>query len=363
MENNENNIQSQETKKTNGISAPLVIIMLISVLIIGIGGGYLLSKNDNIFNQNKTQSNNTNNTENNTTEIQSTKVSKIEHQECSRPNHDGTFYILITAYDEAKKEVWTYKTEEGATAQYINLVYIGENNGRVYLEECGSIVALNRENGKVVWKNNEYKGYNPSVKFDSNGNVYIGSYNMQGPQLFIISKDGKTLVSNVNVEGKFGKIEIEESKNQLTACYDVPTEDVYYYTNVLTMNLSDYTYTVEKKEPEIETYERENVAGVLYIIDKSEDVITFDLQVSTAIKGQAYPNGNVNVGQVTGFAYKTSENTYEISSSNSDNSKSYSLIFKFSDDTVEITETGDYSIESGYFGLNASAPGIYKKTK
>ena len=43
MENNENNIQNQEKKQAKGISTPLVIILLIPVLIIGIGGGYLLS--------------------------------------------------------------------------------------------------------------------------------------------------------------------------------------------------------------------------------------------------------------------------------------------------------------------------------
>ena len=52
MENNENNVQNQETKKTKGIFAPLVIIMLVAVLIIGIGGGYLLSQND-LFSKNK----------------------------------------------------------------------------------------------------------------------------------------------------------------------------------------------------------------------------------------------------------------------------------------------------------------------
>ena len=65
MENNENNVQNQESKKkeTKGLFTPLVVIMLIAVLIIGIGGGYLLSKNDNLFNKNGTQSNNNNNNE------------------------------------------------------------------------------------------------------------------------------------------------------------------------------------------------------------------------------------------------------------------------------------------------------------
>lgn len=63
MENNENNVQNQEKKQKKRLPIPLVVAMLIAVLIIGIGGGYLLSKNDNLFNKNDTQSNNNNNNE------------------------------------------------------------------------------------------------------------------------------------------------------------------------------------------------------------------------------------------------------------------------------------------------------------
>lgn len=68
MENNENNVQNQEKKQSKGLSVGLVIIMLIAVLIIGIGGGYLLSKNDSLFSKNETQSNSTDNAEKNKSE-------------------------------------------------------------------------------------------------------------------------------------------------------------------------------------------------------------------------------------------------------------------------------------------------------
>lgn len=68
MENNENNVQNQEKKQSKGLSVGLVIIMLIAVLIIGVGGGYLLSKNDSLFSKNGTQSNSTDNVEKNKSE-------------------------------------------------------------------------------------------------------------------------------------------------------------------------------------------------------------------------------------------------------------------------------------------------------
>jgi flagellar basal body-associated protein FliL len=104
MENNENNVQDQEKKQSKGMSAGLVVIMLIVVLIIGIGGGYLLSKNDSLFNKNETKSNNNssnttqsnNNTsvENNTIEQNTvtnttpTKSTSIQDVTTSSTNYD-----------------------------------------------------------------------------------------------------------------------------------------------------------------------------------------------------------------------------------------------------------------------------------
>ena len=46
MKNNENNFQNQEKKQSKGVSVKLVIIIVIAVLVIGLIGGYLLSKNE-----------------------------------------------------------------------------------------------------------------------------------------------------------------------------------------------------------------------------------------------------------------------------------------------------------------------------
>ena len=73
-------------KKAKGISTAVVIIMLIAVLIIGIVGGYLLSKNDSLFSKNETQSNNTDNTE----KKQSENIARnelIEESETLRNNN------------------------------------------------------------------------------------------------------------------------------------------------------------------------------------------------------------------------------------------------------------------------------------
>lgn len=116
MENNENNVQNQEKKQSKGLSVGLVIIMLIAVLIIGIGGGYLLSKNDSLFSKNKTQSNSTDNAEKNKSEnitrnelIEESETKKIFNQ----INKDNFKRIeigkLTSDYDYIKKNSTDYQ--------------------------------------------------------------------------------------------------------------------------------------------------------------------------------------------------------------------------------------------------------------
>lgn len=116
MENNENNVQNQEKKQSKGLSVGLVIIMLIAVLIIGIGGGYLLSKNDSLFSKNETQSNSTDNAEKNKSEnitrnelIEESETKKIFNQ----INKDNFKRIeigkLTSDYDYIKKNSTDYQ--------------------------------------------------------------------------------------------------------------------------------------------------------------------------------------------------------------------------------------------------------------
>lgn len=116
MENNENNVQNQEKKQSKGLSVGLVIIMLIATLIIGIGGGYLLSKNDSLFSKNETQSNSTDNAEKNKSEnitrnelIEESETKKIFNQ----INKDNFKRIeigkLTSDYDYIKKNSTDYQ--------------------------------------------------------------------------------------------------------------------------------------------------------------------------------------------------------------------------------------------------------------
>lgn len=121
-----------------------------------------------------------------------------------------------------------------------------------------------------------------------------------------------------------------------------------------------FNYLIDNKVKE--EYERDNPVGTLKIIDKDDSSLIFDLDVTNGIRGQNYPNGNVNIGGISDVAYKNGSNTYiaEINSGYAE--KMYELIFTFTDNnTVVVTESEGFSAESGFFGAGVYATGTFKK--
>ena len=166
MENNENNVQNQEKKQSKGLSAGLVIIMLIAVLIIGIGGGYLLSKNDSLFNKNETKSNsnNSNITQSNNT---STQNNTIEQSKASKK------------IDESKP--WIYDADYG----------VGKEEKRISPEYSNDIYStMNKLKVPYINVNSEYaKNLNSEIK-----KIYDNAYNEFGTET--VNRSGNT-VTNV----------------------------------------------------------------------------------------------------------------------------------------------------------------------
>lgn len=173
MENNENNVQNQEKKQSKGLSVGLVIIMLIAVLIIGIGGGYLLSKNDNLFYKNETKSNNTNDNNKNENKVISV-VSVEDSSEMVKRQ------MTIEGRDKDNNRVWSYTTlAENIPQEAINrgLKLIETRNGKVYLCDWGKLYILDEQTGKVLAQNTEHNiGAAAVYIFDENDNLYTTSY-------------------------------------------------------------------------------------------------------------------------------------------------------------------------------------------
>lgn len=250
MEENENKAQIQETstapekkKSKKGLIAAIIAIIVLLMIAICVGiGAVLVFKG--VFNKNNSGKTNES-TQSNGESI----CAKVEH-ETSVKEDDGECYINVYGYDKDGKEIWKYTTVAGPDLQYPNIEYLGENDQKVYLNEKGTIVALDRNTGKVIWKNSEYKGYASEVNiFGENGNLYIAPVN--GHRLFIIDSNGETIRkftgSELNIEGNPVKMKIDSSKDKLIIYFSY-SNVISEYENTLTMKLSDYTYTVEKKD-------------------------------------------------------------------------------------------------------------------
>lgn len=150
---------------------------------------------------------------------------------------------MVYGYDDAGKEVWSYKTEQSTDGQYSDLHVLEEKDGKVYLFELGTVTALDKNTGNIVWKNSNISSkYYSKFVVGNNGYVYILA--PIGKELFIIDKNGKDKKIAIEVEGVLEYMDIDESKNQLVIHYDEPNSN---YVNILTMNLSDYSYDITKQ--------------------------------------------------------------------------------------------------------------------
>ena len=245
MENNENNVQNQEKKQSKGLSAGLVIIMLIAVLIIGIGGGYLLSKNDNIFNKPETNSSNTNNESNtnssnnaeNKNNTQKTNVDskKEENNKNTSTNilNEKQAYTKVTELYEIMEEI-IYKDA------WLNN-NIEENKDGYLVVSCKYLDDYSTYMVKEVL--DEYLNYK---KIEKRGEKYYC------PEDFMFSKLNTYISKEINV------INIEENviKAKVTAKYSiVDGSDINGDGKADSEYTKEYDFVIKKRDGKWVVYE------------------------------------------------------------------------------------------------------------
>lgn len=215
MENNENNVQNQEKKQSKGLSAGLVIIMLIAVLIIGIGGGYLLSKNDQLFNKNENQTNNTNTTKNNT----ENEKNKSNNQESSK----DVAKIKVDK-DELSFEIpnsWkdTYKVEEST-----------DKFGKQY-------TIKNKVNGKEVTSFGI--AINTQYAFGNSSWVFLGYYNDK--KVYTI----QNFVCRENDGNTYNENDYQHEKEVAEVIKTIKTKDNNQY-NYITVSTDEFSFKMPR---------------------------------------------------------------------------------------------------------------------
>lgn len=160
-------------------------------------------------------------------------VSKIE-TEVKSNTEEAKQTRIVKGLDSNNNVIWTYETKEVYVAQYENLEYFGENNKKVYLNEEGTIIALDKNTGKVLWKNDEYKASGSIYTFDKDGILYLAA--PTSPSLFAVDKNGKTFVriSEIDPEYLYWPSEIKIiDDNNLTLCYPKEFDGMEYTAKII----------------------------------------------------------------------------------------------------------------------------------
>ena len=108
-------------------------------------------------------------------------------------NEEKDEYLQIyTGKDENNNVIWTYKTGIGIFSQIDEITTLEITNDRIYINEDGKIVVLNKENGKVLWENTKAENsIIGSHHLDEKQNLYIFTDTYPYGTLYIFDKNGK----------------------------------------------------------------------------------------------------------------------------------------------------------------------------
>jgi hypothetical protein len=85
---------------------------------------------------------------------------------------------------------WEYKTGKHELGQNYTIELIYEAEKTFYVNDGGTIVALDARDGHVIWKNADYQGGGSTAIMDDDGNLYVAGYEF--PALTIIDPNGNT---------------------------------------------------------------------------------------------------------------------------------------------------------------------------
>ncbi len=131
---------------------------------------------------------------------------------------------------------WSYETIKCELGECSRIEELGSPDGMVYLNEGGTIVALETATGNILWANTDYQGSGSICNVDEKGYVYLASYN--GPALMIIDSNGNTIHRADSYGDYFWPYCIILDENKLTIGFD--SEE----NASVTVNLTDYSYTI-----------------------------------------------------------------------------------------------------------------------
>lgn len=144
-------------------------------------------------------------------------------------------YATIICQGE-KGTYWEYETAKFEVAQCSMVEHLATTANCIYINEGGTVTALNLTDGNILWRNSDYQGSGTLCELDEEGNLYLAGYD--SPALVIIDPNGNTLLEVDQFAEYFWPYEMSITGNQLTIMYDC--ED----NAKVTMDITDHSYTI-----------------------------------------------------------------------------------------------------------------------
>lgn len=212
--------------------------------------------NENSAKQNTTDSNKSNSTQQNTTKDTEVKGS-VESVNFQVGHIEGNIYGILHAYDKNGNEIWKYTTRNYLDAQYERVEYLDsiESDGKVYINEAGTIIAFNKQTGKIIWKNSDFGGAGSIYTLGENDSIYISG--SDGPDLCVIDKNGKTIKKIQSLSDEYFwpsdmRFDIDNNINKNDLIIEFAgggseTDEGYDAGGIVRVNLNDYTYKAQPK--------------------------------------------------------------------------------------------------------------------
>ena len=144
-------------------------------------------------------------------------------------------YATITCQGD-KGTCWTYETDKYEVGQSSAVELLEGLADCIYINDGGTVTAINITDGKVLWENDDYQGSGSVCTMDGNGNLYVAGYD--APGLMVIDSNGKTLHRVAQFGDYFWPYEMSIEDNMLTILFDSADNAK------AVIDIRDYSYTI-----------------------------------------------------------------------------------------------------------------------
>ncbi len=201
-------------------------------------------------------------------DIESEKKAEMEEVETTaaetvlfegKINEDNEEYATLTGIDNMGNTVWTYETEGYVQTELEAVSEIGIQDHMYYFVEGGKIVALDVQDGSVLWENDEFGGESVCFDFGDDGTLYLCGY--YGPDFFAVDTAGNTLAKIIHFDDNFyGACKIEYLGDEVAV--SMSEEEV----RVFHVNLQDFSY----EDSTMESQDDLDLLGSQSDLDSSE---------------------------------------------------------------------------------------------